>query len=201
MLATFPSAVAADGSVDVWVGGSGVDRSRATELEQRWGNDVPFVLDATGLELIGADGIRSRTSPTIVTPHAYEFEKLTGVDSAGDPVGAARVAAKDLGATVVLKGSTTIVAAPDGRTWLVLTPTGWLATAGTGDVLTGVIGTFVAAAAKRGDDLSEAAAAAVFLHGLAGRFAADRGVGEAAIAADDLLASLGEAAASIRSVL
>lgn len=201
VLAAFPSAVAADGSVDVWVGGSGVDRSRLTELEQRWDSDAAFVLDATGLELLGADAIRARTAPTIITPHAYEFHKLTGVDSATDPIEVAQAAAADLGATVLLKGSTTIVAAPDGRTWLVLTPTGWLATAGTGDVLTGVIGTVVAAAAKRGDDLSEAVAAAAFLHGLAGRIAADHGPAEAAIAADDLLTSLGEAAASIRSVV
>jgi len=188
VLTAFPSAVAAEGRADVWVVGPGVD-------EERWSDAQPA--------LCGVDGIRKRTGPTIITPHAGEFERLTGIDPADDPIGSTRTAAKELGAVVVLKGATTIVAAPDASVRLVLTPTGWLATAGTGDVLAGVIGAVVAGAVKDGAStvgaIADAVAAAVFVHGVAGRIAADRGIADAAIAADDLLAALGPAMASIRS--
>jgi NAD(P)H-hydrate epimerase len=135
--------------------------------------DVPVVLDADGLNAL--DGRvhllanrAERGAATVVTPHDGEYERL-----AGEPVGADRVAAAcgladRARAVVLLKGPTTVVAAPGGDVYLNPTGTSLLATAGTGDVLTGVVAAFVA----RGAALVDAAAAAAWLHGRAATVAA-----------------------------
>ena len=94
---------------------------------------------------------------------------------------AARQLARTTGAVVLLKGSTTVVAAPDGKVGLNMTGGPWLATAGTGDVLSGIIGGFVA----RGADVFEAAAAGAFVHGRAADAA-----GHTALVAGDLVEAL-----------
>jgi hydroxyethylthiazole kinase-like uncharacterized protein yjeF len=103
----------------------------------------------------------------VLTPHDREFERIFG-RVGNDRLGSARRAADDLGATVLLKGQATIVAAPDGCTFVNPTGSGWLATAGTGDVLSGLTGAFVSA----GGDPTAAAAAAAYVHGVAGALAA-----------------------------
>lgn len=175
--ARWPEAVVTDGRpadagrVQAWVIGSGLgtdDHARSLVVEVL-DTDVPVVVDADALTLVAKEKqlVRSRIAPTVLTPHDREFERLFG-PVGEDRLGAARRAAADIGATVLLKGQATIVAAPDGRAFVNPTGSGWLATAGTGDVLAGVAGAFLAA----GGDPAAAAAAAAYVHGLAGAIAA-----------------------------
>jgi hydroxyethylthiazole kinase-like uncharacterized protein yjeF len=127
-----------------------------------------------------------RAAPTIVTPHAGELSRLTGEDRAdieARRLHHATAAAAQLGVTVLLKGSTTVIAQPGGGpAYVNATGTSWLATAGSGDVLSGTIGALLA----QGASAAEAAAAGAYLHGLAGRIAADG----APIGAADLIGAL-----------
>jgi NAD(P)H-hydrate epimerase len=146
---------------------------------------APLLLDADGLNAhAGALGsLAGRSAPTVLTPHAGELGRLLGVDSGAVEarrLRSAREAARTAHAILVLKGDDTIVAHPDGR--VAVSPGGApaLATAGTGDVLSGVIGALLA---KRMDPF-DAACAGVLLHVRAGRLAA-RDIGaEGAIARD-----------------
>jgi hydroxyethylthiazole kinase-like uncharacterized protein yjeF len=119
----------------------------------------------------------------VLTPHAGEFARLFDVDRTEVEAGRlawVRRAAADLGATVLLKGSTTLVADPDGSTRVNPTGTPLLATAGSGDVLSGAIGAFLAAGLSGID----AATAAAYLHGMSARLA---GASGATISATDLI--------------
>jgi hydroxyethylthiazole kinase-like uncharacterized protein yjeF len=107
----------------------------------------------------------------VLTPHAGEFQRLAGSAPGDDRIGAARRLADQLGATVLLKGNATVVAAPDGRAWINRTGTPWLGTAGSGDVLSGLLGALLAA----GIEAPLAAAAAAYVHGVAGQLAATDG--------------------------
>jgi NAD(P)H-hydrate epimerase len=133
----------------------------------------PLVLDADALVGLGTDldPVRERAAPTILTPHDGEYERLTGARPGPDRIDAARTLAAAAGSVVVLKGPTTVVAAPDGRVRVNPTGTADLATAGSGDVLSGMIAAFCA----RGVEPLEAAAAAVFVHGLAAESAGHTG--------------------------
>jgi ADP-dependent NAD(P)H-hydrate dehydratase / NAD(P)H-hydrate epimerase len=135
--------------------------------------EVALVLDADGLNAHAGDleALAPRGAPTVLTPHAGELARLLDLDA--DAVGAqrlehARAAARRSGAIVVLKGDDTIVAEPEGRVGISCGGAPGLATAGTGDVLSGVLGAFLA----RGMAPFEAACAAVFAHAEAGRRAA-----------------------------
>jgi hydroxyethylthiazole kinase-like uncharacterized protein yjeF len=142
---------------------------------------LPLVLDADALTRMAQLGLASlhvaATTP-ILTPHAGEFARLFE-DSGGSKVDRARRAAAEARSVIVYKGPDTVVAAPDGRA-AIASPSNWLATAGTGDVLTGVI----AAMRARGMDAFEAACAGVWIHG---RSAGLAGKG---LIADDLLEHL-----------
>jgi len=110
---------------------------------------VPVVLDADALNMLGgkkdaAAVLHRRPGPTILTPHDGEFARLTGRPPGADRVGDVRALAGELGATVLLKGSTTVIADADGAALLVTSGTPRLATAGSGDVLSGVIGAMLA---------------------------------------------------------
>lgn len=189
--AAWPTVVVGDDRVDAYVCGSGAPSD--DDVRRVVASDVAAVLDAGALSL-GADALRGRMAPTLITPHAGEFERLTGVDPSGDPLGAARRAAADLGVHVLLKGQHTVVAAPDGRALVNPTGTTWLSTAGTGDVLAGAAGALLAAAVKRGGpDVLLVGAAAAFLHGLAGSLA------RVPLAASDLLDSWADAVAAVRT--
>jgi NAD(P)H-hydrate epimerase len=131
---------------------------------------VPTVIDADGLNAIGSlDGLAAivarRRQPTVITPHAGELTRLSGHAPGPDRLAEARDAAARSGAIVLLKGSTTVIAAPDGRALMAASGDARLATAGTGDVLSGVIGAFLA----RGVPAFEAAALAAHVHGRAAR--------------------------------
>jgi hydroxyethylthiazole kinase-like uncharacterized protein yjeF len=147
---------------------------------------APLVLDADGLNaFVGhVPELADRRSAAVLTPHAGEFARLAGITArevGADRIGHARKLAAEASAVVLLKGSRTVVAAPDGR--VLVNPTGgpYLATGGTGDVLTGMIAALIA----RGADPWLAAGAAAYLHGTAGRLAG-RDLGDGATAGDVL---------------
>jgi hydroxyethylthiazole kinase-like uncharacterized protein yjeF len=147
---------------------------------------VPVVVDADALNAFAGrtSELADRRSEAILTPHAGEFARLTGItagDVGADRVGHARKLASDVQAIVLLKGSRTVIASPDGR--IRINPTGGpsLATGGTGDVLTGIIAGLVA----RGLSPLDAATAGAYLHGIAGSLAG-REKGEGATAGDVL---------------
>ncbi len=162
---------------------------------------APLVLDAgalSGLAAAGARGhalVRERGAATVMTPHPGEMGQLTGLPSAdvqARRLELARELADACGALLVLKGQRTLVAEPGGR--VAVNPTGnpGLATAGTGDVLAGLLGALLG----RGGTAWDAACAAVYLHGLAGDCAAAR-VGQEALMAGDLLCDLPTALARL----
>jgi ADP-dependent NAD(P)H-hydrate dehydratase / NAD(P)H-hydrate epimerase len=145
-------------------------------------SSLPTVVDADGL--FGLEPLE-RDAPTVLTPHAGELARLLGTGS--DWVGAHRLeaaarCADRFGAVVLLKGPDTIVRAPDGRTIVCDTGPSSLATAGTGDVLTGVLGAFLA----KGLDATDAAVAAAVAHGLAARAVPH----QAGVIASDVVAAL-----------
>jgi len=178
VIARFPETLVSDrgpakaGRVQAWVTGPGAGDDAATVAEVL-ASEVPVLLDADGLRLAERDAVRARTAPTLMTPHAGEAAALLGV--AREEVEGARLAAvRELAAvyraTVLLKGSTTLVAdAAGGAVRVNATGTGWLATAGSGDVLSGLGGSLLASGLAARD----AGSVAAYLHGLAGRFAAE----------------------------
>ena len=135
-------------------------------------SDAPTVLDAGAL--VGGEAWRQAVKThgrCVLTPHAGEAAKLLETSSetiTRDPLGTAKALADTFGAVAVLKGSSTVIAEPGGRVFVSMTGHPGMATGGTGDVLSGVIGAWLAHA----DDLGTRAAAAVYLHGLAGEKAA-----------------------------
>lgn len=123
---------------------------------------IPLVVDGDGLAAIGQGSVLSgETRPLVLTPHDGEYEYLTGRRPSSDRLSAARAVALSTGAVVALKGPTTVVAGPDGRAFFVSSGDQRLATAGSGDVLAGIIGAFLA----RGAGPLEAAAAGAHVHG------------------------------------
>lgn len=185
VVAVRPEVVVGPGRVQAWVIGSGTDpetRSAAETiaLQELLAGDVPVVVDAGALDLVEPHA----AAPIVVTPHAREHDRLRerigcgpvphDVDT-GRRQAAAVETAQALGATVLLKGFTTIVAKPDGWSASVSAATGWLATAGAGDVLAGLLGALLAGNSA---DLGAAAASAAWLHGRAAVHAA-RGYGRA----------------------
>lgn len=165
------------GRVQAWVCGSGLgtDDHACGELRQVLAAPVPVVLDADALTMLvdGSMGqaLGDRAAPTVVTPHDREFTRLAGEPPGDDRVGAALRLAAWMNAIVLLKGDRTVVATPSGRAWVNPTGTPALATGGTGDVLAGVLGSLLAG----GLDPERAAVAAAYVHGLAGRAAAEQG--------------------------
>ncbi|MEU4504688.1 NAD(P)H-hydrate dehydratase [Streptomyces sp. NPDC024089] len=164
------------GRVQAWVVGPGLgDGAEAAEAVRGvLAADVAVLVDADGLRLLDAGAVRERTAPTVLTPHAGEAAALLGVPR--EEVEAGRLAAvRELAAryraTVLLKGSTTLIATDDPDTPVRVNPTGtsWLATAGSGDVLSGLTGSLLAAGLAPRD----AASAGAHLHGLAARHASD----------------------------
>jgi NAD(P)H-hydrate repair Nnr-like enzyme with NAD(P)H-hydrate dehydratase domain len=132
--------------------------------------------------------------PTVLTPHAGEFARLAGSPPGDDRVAATRKLADRVGATVLLKGNVTIVAEPGGRVYLNPAGQSWAATAGSGDVLSGIIGALLAAGLPAG----EAAAAAAFVHARAANLAAaDPGPHPAPTSASRILAHVRAAIASL----
>ena len=189
------------GRVDFVVLGPGVSLAGETrELVRRLAAGIgkPLLIDGDGLTAIaeGVDAVRRRSQPTVLTPHAGEMARLTGQTIAevqADPIGVVQRLAEDLGATVVLKGARSLVALADGRVWINPTGNSGLASAGSGDVLTGTI----AAMVGLGLGIGEAVRTGVFLHGFAGDLAAGER-GEDGITARDVLEHLPAATRAYR---
>jgi hydroxyethylthiazole kinase-like uncharacterized protein yjeF len=164
------------GRVQAWAVGSGMgtDDAAAQRLRAVLATTLPVLIDADGLTVLARhQELLPRAAPTLLTPHAGELGRL--LDAAPADIEArrleyARRAAAKLGACVLLKGSTTVIAPPDGVDPVLVNTTGtpWLATAGTGDVLAGLAGALLA----QGLLPPQAAIAAAYLHGLAARLAA-----------------------------
>jgi ADP-dependent NAD(P)H-hydrate dehydratase / NAD(P)H-hydrate epimerase len=160
--------------------------------------DRPLVLDADALTALAGrlELLGQAPAPRCLTPHPAEMARLLGTavaDVQRDRVGAARGVASEFGVHVALKGATTVVAAADGRVFLNPTGNPGMASGGTGDVLTGIVGAFLA----RGMDAPDALVAAVYLHGSAGDLAAAR-LGEESLVASDVIDSLPDAFAALR---
>lgn len=200
VIARFPETLVSDrgpkkaGRVQAWVVGPGAGDDAATVAEVL-ATDVPVLLDADGLRLADPEAVRARTAPTLMTPHAGEAAALLGV--AREEVEEARLAsvrelAARYAATVLLKGSTTLVADAGGSGPVRVNPTGtsWLATAGSGDVLSGLAGSLLAA----GLPAVDAASVAAYLHGLSARLAADG----APVGAHDVAEGIPEAWRDVR---
>lgn len=170
VLARWPEVVVNDARVQARVVGPGVaDLDRVAELVTR---PEPLVLDAGATTLHAQAG-----GSALLTPHAGELSALleaAGIDAPRELIEAQRIswarqAAELTGHVVLLKGSTTVLATPDGRLRVNPTGTPWLATAGSGDVLAGLAGAFLA----RGLDAFDAGSSAAWVHGLAGRLSSD----------------------------
>lgn len=178
VLARWPEVIAAPGPseagrVQAWAAGPGMgtDGAAMARLHTVMLADVPVLVDADGLTLLSANptllGLRHHgagVASTVLTPHSGEFARLWPDLDPQDRLRSARTAARRSGAVVLLKGPRTLVAAPDGRVAVNQSGNGWLATAGSGDVLSGVIGSLLAA----GLEPFLAAAVGAQLHGRAG---------------------------------
>ncbi|WP_298122233.1 ADP/ATP-dependent (S)-NAD(P)H-hydrate dehydratase [uncultured Aurantimicrobium sp.] len=183
VMARRPETVTVSGAVDAWLVGSGMESTPDLNpdlpaLAHAILGLQPVVLDAGGLGFLG-----HVTAPAIITPHEGELERLVPQDGLSREKWASS-AADQLGVVVVLKGHETLVLSPEepsgGRFLVKVTsPTSWLATAGTGDVLAGIIAAIVAThSVKRVpsfQELAELAATGVFLHGKAAEHAAEGG--------------------------
>lgn len=192
-----PNAAAA-GRVQSWVVGPGLgtNEAAAAALCFALDTDLPVIVDADGLTLLAAhpDLVVDRGAPTVLTPHAGEFARLAGSPPGDDRVRSARRVSEQLGATVLLKGNVTVVAEPGGPAYLNPAGEAWAATAGSGDVLSGMIGALLAAGLPAGD----AAAMAAFVHAhAANASAADPGPRAAPTSASRILHHIRTALASI----
>jgi ADP-dependent NAD(P)H-hydrate dehydratase / NAD(P)H-hydrate epimerase len=190
-------AIEAAGRVQAWVAGPGMGTGpdAASRLAAVLATSLPVLVDADGITILSEHpDLLRRDGPTLITPHAGELGRLLKADR--NDIEARRLhyattAARELGVTVLLKGSTTVIATPDPGEPVLVNPTGtsWLATAGSGDVLSGLTGALLA----QGAAPASAAAAGAYLHGIAGRLAAEG----APIGAADIIKAL---PAAIRSV-
>ena len=205
------SGSAADAHVQAWLLGPGIDEHAHGQLDRvrdAAATRLPVVADAGALPALPRD----LAPHVILTPHAGELETLLarygaapgrrGVEGASLP--AARRASDLTGATVLLKGATTIVAAPSGAVFSQADATPWLATAGSGDVLAGVLGallaqlagapgTFAALGIRADDRWAGIAALAASVHGRAGSLASDGGP----VTASDVARSVREVIAKL----
>lgn len=160
VLAAHPEVVPGEGRVQAWVVGSGSGPDARASLARALEDDVPVVVDADALACATPDARQ------VLTPHAGELAAIRGatrdaVEAA--PLEAARDAASAYRCVVLLKGRRTVVAAPDGRVRVNTSGTPWLATAGSGDVLAGLVGSLLAG----GLDPFDAASVGAWLHGAA----------------------------------
>ena len=182
--------------------GPGIGRRGYTQhfvREAVQNSPLPLILDADGLNAFvdQSELLQRRKAPLIITPHYGELGSLLGTESAKigtDPLEYARSAAKQFEAIVVLKGSPTVVAVPEGEAWINSTGNPGMATAGSGDVVTGMVTGLVAG--RNDNDLLPGVLAAVYLHSRSGDIAAEE-LSPHGIVASDLLNYLPHAFAEL----
>jgi ADP-dependent NAD(P)H-hydrate dehydratase / NAD(P)H-hydrate epimerase len=185
------------GRVQAWVAGPGMGTGPSSAEVLRFVLDagVPVIADADAITLLASNpslwDARDPDAPLVLTPHDREFERLAGPVGA-DRVAAARKAAQRFNAVVLLKGHRTVVAAPDGRALVNSATSSWPATAGSGDVLSGIIGALLAA----GVEPFLAAGYAAYAHVMAAELAADG----APVPASGLMAAIPDAIRAVRGV-
>ena len=196
--------VPAAGRVQAWaIGpGMGTDEAAVAALTFVLDSDLPVIVDADALTILSAHPhlVADRNAATVLTPHAGEYARLAaGAGLAATSVGADRVAAarrlaESLGATVLLKGNVTVIAEPGGLAYLNPAGGSWAATAGSGDVLSGIIGALLAS----GLPAAQAAAAAAFVHARAANAsAADPGPAPVPTSASRILFHIRTAVANL----
>lgn len=197
----FSEAVPTDGITAVGIGpGLGTEEGSAlammSEIQQ---TQCPLVLDADAINMLGTHGawIDQLPGGVILTPHPREFDRLYGNTcySDFDRLRAASQMAEDLRGYIVLKGHYTAICLPDGKVFFNDTGNAGMATAGSGDVLTGILTGLLA----RGYSQKHACITAVWLHGLAGDLAAER-LGRESLTASDIISFLPEAFKSLGCV-
>ena len=203
----YPEVVAAPdldaaGQVQAWVVGPGfgTDEESADIVRRVLETDLPVVVDADALTVLAHNErwVAGRAAHTLLTPHAGEFARLTGADPAPDRMGSVRDLAARWGVTVLLKGRATIVADADGTTYVSDAGGSAASTAGSGDVLSGILGALLAS----GMTPSTAAACGAKVHALAAARAAHGSDGEfaAPISASPLCESIPDAIRTVRSL-
>ncbi len=186
--AASPEVVVGEGRVQSWVVGSGGGSSAPDQLRAALDDEVPVVVDADALTALP----QPVPVPAVLTPHAGELARMLGVareEVERDQLQHARAAAERYGAVVLLKNRHSLVAEPGGRVRVTTVGPPWLATAGAGDVLGGLVGALLAA----GLDPFDAASAGSWLHGAAAALARPDGplvAGEVARAVPELCARL-----------
>ncbi len=160
---------------------------------------APMVLDADALNALEGRGpsiLRKTKVPLVITPHPGEFSRISGMaikDIQADRIGAAQSFAKKTGASVLLKGAPTVVALPDGQSYINPTGNPGLAKAGSGDVLTGI----VAALLAQGLSAGNSAVLGAYLHGLAADIAVTDGSSARSLIASDIIETLPDAFAAL----
>jgi hydroxyethylthiazole kinase-like uncharacterized protein yjeF len=170
--AVHPEIVAGEGRVQAWTIGSGMgDQLDVPRVRELLDAEEPVILDADGLRALDESGDHLTV---LATPHAGELARLLGVDRAtveARRLEHARLAAERYDATILLKGATTVIAAPDGHVRVNSNATPWLATAGAGDVLAGLCGALLAS----GLSTLDAASVGAYLHASAANLASSSG--------------------------
>jgi hydroxyethylthiazole kinase-like uncharacterized protein yjeF len=170
--AAHPEVVAGEGRVQAWAVGSGLgDELDIAKVRDLLDADEPVLLDADGLKALDDSGDHANV---LITPHAGELARLLDVERSeveAERLKHARMAAERFDVTVLLKGSTTVIAAQDGQVRVNSNATAWLATAGAGDVLAGLCGSLLAA----GLDPLDAASVGAYLHAAAANLASRGG--------------------------
>lgn len=189
VLAVYPEVVVGTGQVQAWVVGSGGGAAADAALAEALAEGLPVVVDADALS-----HVNKRLGPSaILTPHAGELARIMGVDRAkveAEQLAHAREAARRFDSVVLLKGRHTLAAHPDGRVRVCATGVPWLATAGAGDVLAGLVGALLAAGLTPYD----AASVGAWLHGAAATLASRGGP----ITAGAVAAAIPEAVRDLR---
>jgi NAD(P)H-hydrate epimerase len=173
------------------LGREGSTRMLVSELLEEM--EAPIVLDADGINALEGDLalLTKREYPTVVTPHPGEMARLMQKDISeiqSNRTDMAKSVAEVTGSVVCLKGHKTVVASPDGKAYVNETGNSGMASGGTGDVLTGMIASFIG----QGIDVYSSAVCAVYLHGLAGDIAAEE-IGQFCMTASDILQYLSDA--------
>jgi hydroxyethylthiazole kinase-like uncharacterized protein yjeF len=181
--AAHPEVVIGPGQVQAWVVGSGIGRGLASQVASVLAERLPTLVDADGLR-----HLPSRCeAPTVLTPHAGELANMLDIPRSqveSEMLACALEAAERWNAVVLLKGAHSVIATPEGQVRVNVAGVPWLATAGSGDVLSGVIGALLAA----GLDCFDAASVGAWLHGSAAALASDGGP----LVATDVVAALRE---------